>query len=178
METKFENYAIKFTGLKLGEHRFEYKIDNTFFDEFDYQEFLESDIQADVILNKKNTHLEFDIYIKGKVKVECDITLETFDLPVENALSIVVKFGDDFKEVDDKLIIIPQGHNEFQIEQYIYECVVLAVPSKKVHPGVEDGTLDSEILDKLNHHSIDREENIENKETDPRWDKLKKLLKD
>ena len=178
METKFENYAIKFTGLKLGEHHFEYKIDNTFFDEFDYREFLESDIQADVILNKKNTHLEFDIHIQGKVKVECDITLETFDLPVENALSIVVKFGDDFKEVDEKLTIIPEGQNEFQIEQYIYECVILAIPSKKVHPGVEDGTLDSEILDKLNHHSIDREENIENKETDPRWDKLKKLLKD
>lgn len=171
-----EDFAIHFTGLKLGEHRFEYKIDNTFFDEFDYQEFQESDIQADVTLNKKNTHLEFDIHIQGKVKVECDITLEDFNLSIENALSIVVKFGDDYREVDEKLTIIPSGQHEFQIEQYIYECVVLALPSKKIHPGVEDGTLDSEILDKLNHHSVDREEDTENKETDPRWDKLKKLL--
>lgn len=178
METKFENYAIKYTGLKLGEHQFDYYIDNTFFDEFDYQEFKESQIHADVLLVKKNTHLEFDIHIQGKVRVECDVTLENFDLPIENALSLVVKFGEDYKEVDEKLSIIPAGQNEFQIEQYIYECVVLALPSKKVHPGVEDGTLDSEILEKLNHHSIDREENIENKETDPRWDKLKKLLKD
>jgi uncharacterized metal-binding protein YceD (DUF177 family) len=176
METKFENYAIKFSGLKLGEHYFEYKINNTFFDEFNYQEFQESHIQADVVLNKKNTHLEFDIHIEGKVRVECDLTLENFDLPVENALSLVVKFGDDYREVDEKLTVIPHGQNEFQIEQYIYECIVLALPSKKVHPGVIDGTLDSEILDKLNHHSIDREENTDNRETDPRWDKLKKLL--
>jgi len=162
-------------GLKLGEHHFDYQINNTFFDEFDYNEFQNSDIQVDTYLNKKNTQLEFDFHIQGKVKVNCDLTLEPFDLPIENTLSIVVKFGDDFEEVDEKLIIIPRGEHEFQVQQYIYECVLLALPSKRVHPGVEDGTLDSEILEKLNHHSVD---NNNNKQTDPRWDKLKKLLKD
>ena len=172
-----EDYAIHFVGLKLGEHQFEYEIDNTFFDEFDYQEFYKSNIQVDVHLNKKNTHLEFDFHIKGKVEVECDLTLEHFDLPIENTLSIVVKFGNELKEVNEELVIIPHGQHEFQVEQYIYECVILALPQKKVHPGVEDGTLDSEILDRLNHHSIDNK-NTENKEIDPRWEKLKTLLKE
>jgi uncharacterized metal-binding protein YceD (DUF177 family) len=176
MERRLENYAIKYIGLKLGNHHFEYQIDNTFFDEFDYQEFQKSDIQADVYLNKKNTQLEFDIHIQGKVRVDCDLTLEPFDLPIENVLSIVVKFGDEFEEVDEKMIIIPRGEYEFQVEQYIYECVLLALPSKRIHPGVEDGSLDSEILDKLNHHSIDNNEKTEEQTTDPRWDKLKKLL--
>ncbi|NBC57384.1 MAG: DUF177 domain-containing protein [Bacteroidetes bacterium] len=172
-----EDYAIRFVGLKEGEHQFEYRIDNTFFDEFDYQEFLKSDIQVDIHLVKKNTHLEFDFHIEGKVEVECDLTLEHFYLPIENSLSLVVKFGDEYKEINEELLIIPFGQDEIQIEQFIYECVVLALPSKKVHPGVEDGTLDSEILDKLNRHSINQK-NTENQEIDPRWDKLKKLLKD
>ncbi len=173
-----ESYAIHFVGLKEGKHQFEYKIDNTFFDEFDYQEFLNSDIQVDVCLNKKNTHLEFDFHIKGQIEVECDLTLEHFNLPIENSMSVVVKFGDDFKEVDEELIFIPHGQHDFQVEQYIYECVILAIPQKKIHPGVKDGTLDSEILEKLNHHSVNRQENkIKDKDkTDPRWDKLKKLL--
>lgn len=178
METKFENYAIKFTGLKLGRHHFDYQIDNTFFDAFNYKEFQTSDIRADVYLNKTNTQLGFDIHIQGNVGVNCDLTLEPFDLPIENALSIVVKFGDEFEEVDEKLVIIPRGEYEFQIEQYIYECILLALPSKRVHPGVEDGTLNSEILDRLNHLSVDNKKNKEEQKTDPRWDKLKKLLKD
>lgn len=178
MKTKFENYAIKFTGLKLGEHHFEYQIDNTFFDEFDYQEFQKSNIQVDVNLTKKNTQLEFDFHIQGTVRVNCDLTLEPFDLPVENALSIVVKFGGDFEEVDDKLVIIPAGEFEFQIQQYIYECVLLSLPSKRVHPGVEDGSLNSEMLDKLNYHSVNNNKNKEEQKIDPRWDKLKKLLKE
>ena len=35
------------------------------------------------------------------------------------------------------------------LQQYIYELIVLSVPTKRIHPGVEDGTLDSEILNKL-----------------------------
>jgi len=178
METKFEDFAIKYIGLKQGLHHFDYQLDNTFFDKFDYQEFQHSDIQVDVHLNKKNTQLEFDFHIKGTVNINCDITLEPFDLPLENVMSILVKFGDEFEEVDEKLVIIPRGEYEFQIEQYIYETVLLALPSKRVHPGVEDGTLDSEILDKLNYHSVDKNDKKEEKTIDPRWDKLKNLLKD
>jgi uncharacterized metal-binding protein YceD (DUF177 family) len=58
---------------------------------------------------------------------------------------------------------------------------VLALPSKRIHPGVKDGTLKSDILDKLEELSpkaIDEEETPEDDKTDPRWDSLKKLLTD
>ena len=38
---------------------------------------------------------------------------------------------------------------EVNIQQYIYESIVLSLPAKRVHPGVKDGTLKSEILEKL-----------------------------
>ena len=53
------------------------------------------------------------------------------------------------------------------------------MPNKRVHPGVEDGTLKSDILDKLEELSIpDKEKQEDKEETDPRWDSLKKLLTD
>jgi uncharacterized metal-binding protein YceD (DUF177 family) len=62
------------------------------------------------------------------------------------------------------------------VAQYIYEMMVLALPSKRVHPGIEDGSLDSDILKKLEELSPERKKKNEN--TDPRWDDLKKLLID
>ena len=55
--------------------------------------------------------------------------------------------------------------------------LVLAVPQKRVHPGVLDGTLESEALMKLKElQPKDKKENKDN--TDPRWDALKDLITD
>ena len=67
------------------------------------------------------------------------------------------------------------------IQQYIYESIVLAMPTRRIHPGIEDGTLKSEILTKLEElRPKQSEENTESESdtTDPRWDKLKNLLTD
>jgi hypothetical protein len=40
-------------GLKLGKHHFEYQISNAFFEIFDYDEFENSDIKVNVVLEKK-----------------------------------------------------------------------------------------------------------------------------
>jgi uncharacterized metal-binding protein YceD (DUF177 family) len=52
--------------------------------------------------------------------------------------------------------------------------IVLSVPQKKVHPGIAEGTLKSEILEKLK--DLQPQEKPPSDETDPRWDKLKDLL--
>jgi len=175
MENDNKEYCLQFVGLKEGKHHFEFNIDNTFFKDFNYDEFQGADIMSNVVLVKKNTHLELDISIGGTVNVSCDLTLEHFDLPISNAVSIVVKFGNQFEEVDENLITIPAGSHEIDCRQYVYECIVLAIPQKKIHPGVADGTLDSEILNKLNDLKTTKDIEDDNN-TDPRWDKLKELL--
>jgi uncharacterized metal-binding protein YceD (DUF177 family) len=61
--------------------------------------------------------------------------------------------------------------------------IVLSIPLRRIHPGVKDGSLNTEALKKLkeltikelkiDHKKEQKEENI-----DPRWDKLKQLLTD
>ena len=56
---------------------------------------------------------------------------------------------------------------------------MLTVPIKRIHPGVEDGTLESDILKKLEELSPKLKEVKEKEEEiDPRWNTLKKLLTD
>jgi uncharacterized metal-binding protein YceD (DUF177 family) len=174
-----KTYTIPFVGLKVGEHHFDYEIKQAFFEHFEYDDFNDSNIVVDVILNKKTTLLELNFKISGTVNVNCDLTNEPYDQVIENEFDLVVNFGDEYNDENIDILIIPHGEYEINIEQYIYELIVLAVPNKRIHPGVKDGTLDSEILEKLEELSPKTAEDKDNKEEiDPRWNTLKKLLTD
>lgn len=179
---ELKEFTIPFVGLKLGEHQFDFKIGKSFFEHFEYDEFNDVDIKLGVLLNKKTTLLEITLSFNGIVNVQCDITNEPYDQSLSGDYHFVVKFGNEFNDENEDLLILPHGSYEVNIEQYVYESIVLAMPSRRIHPGVTDGTLQSDILAKLEELSPKAIE-IENTpedgdETDPRWDSLKKLLTD
>ncbi len=177
---KLNEFLIPFIGLKLGKHQFEYQIDKSFFDNFDYDEFEKADIKVNLVLEKKSTMLELNFKHKGTVYVPCDLTSEMFDLPVKGKFRLVVQFGEEYNDDNDELLILPHGEHQIDVSQFIYEMIALSVPQKRIHPGVKDGTLDSAALKKLNELAVKEEKlkQAEKKEedTDPRWDKLKQLL--
>lgn len=175
--TTHKEFTIPFSGLKVGAHSFEYQINNSFFESFEYNEFNETDISIKVHFNKTSTVMELEMEAQGTVNVACDLTNEPFDLEVSGSLPLVVKFGEDYNDEDDEILVVPHGEHQFNIAQYIYEMLVLAVPQKRIHPGVEDGTLKSEALKKLEELQP-KESNNNDNNTDPRWDALKNLLTD
>ena len=130
------------------------------------------------MLNKKATLLELTLSFKGSLNVNCDTTNEPYDQIVDGQYHFVVKFGDEFNDDNEDILILPHGSHEINIRQYIYESIVLAMPTRRIHPGIEDGTLKSEILEKLEELSPKLEKETEKESTDPRWDDLKKLLTD
>ncbi|WP_347923285.1 DUF177 domain-containing protein [Pontimicrobium sp. SW4] len=176
---KLKEFIIQFIGLKQGEHNFEYKIENKFFNHFEYDEFNDANLDVKVVLNKKTTLLELHFIVSGTVNINCDLTNEPFDQVIENDFNLVVKFGNEYNDENEEILIIPHSEYEVDISQYIYELIVLSVPFKRVHPGVIDGTLNSEILNKLEELSPKSlDEKTENEDIDPRWNTLKKLLTD
>lgn len=177
---KTKEYLIPFIGLKLGKHHFEYQINNKFFEIFDYNEFQNSDIKVNLVLEKKSTMLELAFKHKGTVNVPCDLTSEDFDLPIKGKMNLIVRFGESFNNDNEELLILPHGEFEIDIAQYIYEMIVLSVPLRRVHPGIKDGSLKTEALTKLKELAVKekKEEKKEEENIDPRWDKLKQLLTD
>jgi uncharacterized metal-binding protein YceD (DUF177 family) len=175
---KIKEFTIPFVGLKQGKHQFEYEIDNEFFEHFEYNEFNSVNVVVNVLLEKKTTMMEFTFKASGTVNVDCDLTNEPYDQPIDSELFLVVKFGEEYNDDNEDLLILPHGEYEVNVQQYIYELIVLAVPSKRVHPGVLDGSLKSEVLEKLEQLSPREKEEKSEEDIDPRWDKLKNLLND
>ncbi|TVZ56634.1 uncharacterized metal-binding protein YceD (DUF177 family) [Lutibacter sp. Hel_I_33_5] len=169
-----KKFNIQFVGLKEGSHLFEYQIDNTFFEAFNFDEYLDSNLNVQINFVKKPTLLELSFTVNGTINVPCDITNEPFDLIIDGKLPLLIKFGEEYNDDNEELIIVAHGSYEINVAQYIYEMIVLAVPTKRVHPKVIDGTLESEALKRLKQLEIKESKTVE--KTDPRWDKLKDLL--
>jgi uncharacterized metal-binding protein YceD (DUF177 family) len=179
---KLAAFLIPFVGLKQGKHEFEYTIDREFFEHFEYDDFNSANVKIDLLFEKKSTIMELTFKATGVVNVNCDLTNEPYNQPIDAELTLVVKFGDSYNDDNEELLVLPHSEYQLNVAQYIYELIVLSVPLKRVHPGVLDGTLKSEVLEKLEELSpkedYDNDENDNGEEIDPRWNKLKKLLND
>jgi uncharacterized metal-binding protein YceD (DUF177 family) len=180
MMKPLKDYTIPYVGLKIGKHHFDYQIDKKFFNHFEYDDFNDVDVKTELVFEKKSTLLELHFQVSGVVNVNCDITNEPYNQDVNGDFDLVVKFGDAYNDDFEDIVILPHGEYEINVEQYIYELIILSMPAKRIHPGVEDGTLDSDILKKLEELSPkglkEKEETSEG--IDPRWNTLKKLLTD
>ncbi|WP_339342440.1 DUF177 domain-containing protein [uncultured Polaribacter sp.] len=166
-----KEFNIPFVGLKEGKHLFQYKVDNTFFELYNYNEFEKSSINVTLEFVKKSTLFELEFTASGTVNVPCDVTNEYFDLEITATLPLVVKFGQEYNDENEEILILPHEVYQFSVAQFIYEMIVLGIPNKRVHPKVLDGTMETEALEQL---EIKEEKTVET--TDPRWDKLKNLI--
>ena len=185
---KLKNYTIVFSSLPLGITDFKYEISQSFFDLFEIKTDFESpEFTIDVDFEKKSTLLELDFNINGQINVPCDVTGENFDQKISNEAKLIVKFGDEFDDSDSEIWVIPREEYELNIAQVIYEMIMVSLPTKRIHPDVENGNIDPETAAILDQYSIydldDIEQNDENSEDDddddseidPRWAKLKDL---
>ena len=169
-----KQFNIQYSGLKEESHLFQYQIDNMFFEAHHFDEFFDTNIQVTLQLEKKSTLLNLLFTAKGTVNIACDVSGEPFDQEINGALSILVKFGETFNDDNEEILILPYSEYQLNVAQYIYEMIVLAVPLKRTHPKVIDGTMKSVALERLENLKVQKTtENV-----DPRWEKLKSLITD
>jgi len=168
-------YTIPIGGLKEGHHTFDFEIDKKFFEQFEDSEVKEGSLIANVKMDKRSTHLDLLIEVSGSVRVSCDRCLEVFSQPISSENRLLVKFGKNMEDIDPDILSLPVDANELDLKQQIYEFVMLALPIKRVHPVDKNGksSCDPLMLKKLEELIIEEE-----KDNDPRWDELKKLMND
>ena len=161
-----KDFTIPFVGLKEGNHDFTFDIDEKFFDSFEYSEINNGKVRVLVSMEKQSRMMIFNFTIKGVVVVACDRCLSDMEYPVNGSERLIVKFGQEWKEETDEILIIPQTDSHIDLSQFIYEYIMLMLPYKRVHTEGE-GICDAEMIGKLEQHT--------EPEPDPRWDALKEL---
>ena len=163
---KEREFEIPFYGLSHGLHQFVYKIENKFFESFEYFENERGNLRVDLNILKEPSLLDMHFVISGEMDMICDRCLGKLTQPVKGEYRLIVKFGKDFSEESDEVIVLPVDQTTLDIKQYIFEYINLMLPVKRVHENPED--CDQEMLNRLQNYS--------KRKTDPRWDALKNII--
>jgi uncharacterized protein len=172
-----KQFSIPFTGLKIGKHQFDFEIDNSFFDAFEYSLVKKGNLKAVVELDKQETMLILQFQIDGTIELDCDKCLSFFNAPISISERQIVKFAEDDLESDDlEIIILNKRESEIDVSGMIYEFITVSVPYIKVCEENGDGAqCDQEMIARLESLSIANREEEEKTNDDPRWAALKKL---
>jgi uncharacterized metal-binding protein YceD (DUF177 family) len=167
-------YTIPISGLKEGRHTIDFEIDNKFFEKIEESEVTEGSLTVNIVMDKRSTHLDLAIRINGNVRICCDRCLEMFFYPIDSENRLLVKFGKNEEDIDPDILYLPFGENELDLQQHLYEFILLALPIRRIHPNDSEGnsTCDPSMLKKLDELKAQDEES----DNDPRWDELKKLM--
>lgn len=187
---KFDTYKIDLKNLEIGTHEFEYQLGNKYFTDIDGTEVQKGKVK--VVLSLKRTPLMFDLSFKldGVVSVPCDRCLDDVEIPIDTTAKLIIKFGHEYSEESDEVIVIPEEEGEINLAWFIYEFVALAIPMKHVHAP---GKCNKSMSSKLKKHSarqaddeeVDGDDDgfeyeedtvVDEAPQDPRWDALKDLL--
>ncbi len=170
-------FSIPFTGLKLGKHQFEFTIDKSFFDAFEYSLVKDGKLEVAVELDKQETMLILHFHIWGTLQLNCDKCLAEFAQPIDVEERQIVKFAEDELESDDlEIIVLNRKESELDISEMIYEFINVAVPYINNCEQAENGqTCDPEMIATLEKLSSGNTEKEEEQNDDPRWAALKKL---
>ncbi len=173
-----KQFSIPFTGLKIGKHQFDFEVDNTFFDTFEYSLVKKGNLKVSIELDKQETMLLLYFDIQGTIVLDCDKCLSEFNAPISIKERQIVKFAEDELESDDlEIIVLNRKESELDVSLPIYELINVSVPYIKA--CVQDGSgqkCDEEMIARLESFSINtQEQQEENNDNDPRWAALKKL---
>src|SRR5690606_34496821 len=131
------DFIIPFVGLKEGKHGYNYKLENEFFESFDYGLIGKGRVEFDIVLEKLSTFMIMHSDFGGVVNVECDKCLDEITVKINGSNRLVIKFGDDEGDVSEDMLVLPQNAYELDIKQYLYEYVMVGLPSKRVHKDGE-----------------------------------------
>jgi len=169
-------YRVNIVGLSNKVHHFEYDLGDEFLNLYGKDLLTAGSFVVNVALDKHETFLEADISIEGTAQLVCDRSLETFDQPVSTRGRMIFKYGETDEELSDEIVVIHRDTVSLDLGQYFYEFIGLALPMKRLHPRFQDEDTDEDgkIVYSSDPNS-GKDEDTNDKPTDPRWDVLKKL---
>jgi len=183
---KLSAYNIVLKDLKSKTSVFEYKLDNTFFGKIDDLEIRRGKVNAVVTVHKIGAAFELNFDLEGYVLISCNRCLDDMEQAIAHQSKLTVKFGQEFAEEKNNVIIVPETEGEINIAWFLFEFIALNIPIKHVHAP---GKCNKAMISKLHKHSVkDDESDFEfepedggitedsvNETTDPRWDELRKI---
>ena len=167
-----ESLKIDLKGLVSEETTLAYDLDDTYFEALDGAEVKRGSLHVSVSIRKVTGFFELLFHADGTVVVPCDRCLDDMEQPVETENRLIVKFGSEYSEEDD-VIVVPEDEGILDMSWIIYELVALVIPIRHVHAPGKCNSAMTKALEELSADRSSDEESVQ--PIDPRWEKLKNL---
>jgi uncharacterized metal-binding protein YceD (DUF177 family) len=176
---KDQQFDLPIARLSLKTHHFAFELSRAFFEQFDPKgEFIaDGNLRADVELTKTERLITINFHIVGTVRLTCDRSLDEYDQPLDINQQLLVRYGDEPKELDDDVLQITPETLTLDVAQHLYDYIGLALPMKRLHPRFQqEPDEDPAAETKLIFSTRPTGENPDDDEPiDPRWAALKNL---
>jgi uncharacterized metal-binding protein YceD (DUF177 family) len=166
---KLDEFCIPFSSLQFGSNFFNFKINNSFFEAFEYSIYQECNLNLNLDFRKENNLMDLQFHYHGCALVACDRCLDTVSVDVKSNFKSVLKFGHDFEQIiKDDVVYLPFESYNYNIAQQFYEHFLLNFPKRVIHDINQCNSKQISIMDLYSNKTV-------NIEFDPRWNKLKNL---
>ena len=182
---KFDLYKVDLKNIRTDVQECNYLLDSQYFANIEGEDIQKGKVNVSVTITKVADAFNFSFHFEGTVTIPCDRCLDDMVFPIDTNSRLIVKFGKDYSEESDEIVVIPETEGVINLAWFLYEFVALTIPIKHVH------TLDKcnkQMSSKLKKHTAKGSDDdafntadtivIDDKSeysTDPRWDELKKL---
>jgi len=159
-------FIIPFVGLNIGTHRYEFKIDKSFFEGVEDTLIEDANVLVELAFEKKETMMIAEFSFSGTVATPCDRCNDPMEVVIHGDYRIVYKFGTEISD-DENLVILHPETFELNISAPIYELLVISLPARKIHP---EGECNEEVMGLYNKYIVNANEPDEDDEWDEDWD--------
>ena len=166
-------YKIKLGSITNGKNSFSFEIKDQFFEAFTLSDVESAEIIATAFLDKDGDKLALTLTIDGTInKLLCDICTEEISINIVAETNVVIKTTDESLTSTDEIFYIKKSENSIDLQQLIFELIILNLPKKNQHPLNDKGevTCNEEMVNLIAKYTVKQE-----KPSDPRWDALKDL---
>ena len=133
-------FEIAWLGLKIGEHEYDFSIDDQFMQERGAPaELHDWNAQVKLKFDRQQSFFRLHFDVSGSVTVPCDRCGDDFSLSLWDEFDLLVKLAGDEEDeaVTDEeadVAFISRSETVIDISAWIYEFAMLSVPLHKLHP--------------------------------------------
>lgn len=146
---KFAPYKVILGNLPDGDYHQDFVLDTAFFKNMENTDVVESDVKVHMQMKHRNGIFDCNFVLKGVIRIPCDRCLDPMDHAVDTTYHIAVKYGEEYDDSSDDVLVIPQTDMSLNVAYMLYDTVLLTIPMRHVHPA---GKCNKAMLGALRMH--------------------------
>ncbi len=145
---KFREFDISWTGLKEGEHSFQYELDDEKLKalEFTNDDFTNVNTHINLSFDRHHNFFELLFDFDGSLDCNCDRCGDPLHLDIWDEFKLIVKLVETPEEADhmneeedNEIVYIARSQPSINVFQWLYEFLILSIPIQKIHDNDESG---------------------------------------